>query len=154
MKKIILILLFSISVNSDDALFILDGTIVDVEGTKYFKDKTSNGRNFLITDYDFNSDWTRGFPYKSMATISAPIGDTVLITADINNFFYASADSTPNEIPVVSLFQDIDYEHKIFTRHGAQVLNANLVETYEPRVLDIVLYETVKSFSDLTRCQN
>ncbi|HLP86473.1 MAG TPA: hypothetical protein VK153_01185, partial [Candidatus Paceibacterota bacterium] len=78
--------------------------------------------------------------------------DATLIAADINNYLYAS-NGTPNQIPVISLFQDVDYEHKLFTRHAAQVLDGNNVETYEPRVLDIVLYNTVKSGTSLTTCQ-
>lgn len=136
-----------------DALFWLDGIIIDVEGTKYFKDKTANARNFLITDYDFDSTWVAGMPYKSAATISAPAADATLIAADINNYLYDSG-GTPNQIPVVSLFQDIDYEHKLFCRHFAQVVDANGVETNEPRVLDIVLYNTVKEAGELTLCQN
>ena len=110
----------------------------------YFVDKTGNNRNFLITGYDFDSTWTKGFPYKSAATISAPAGDTTLIAADINNYLYAVG-GTPNQIPVVSLFQDIDYEHKLFCRHVPQVVDGNEVEVIEAKVVDIVLYSTVKS---------
>jgi hypothetical protein len=132
-----------------DALFYLDGsisgdTLVDISG---------NDRHFTITGKDFATGWTSGFPYKSAATISAPAGDAVLIAADINNFLYDSG-GTPNQIPVISLFQDIDYEHKLFTRHAAQVVDGNGVETHEPRVLDIVLYDNVKTGADLIRCQN
>lgn len=137
--------------SSPDVLFWLDGTIIDVSGTKYFQDKSSHARNFLITDYDFDSTWTSGFPYKSAATISAPVGDTALIAADINNYLYTAG--TPNQIPVISLFQDVDYGHRLFCRHGAQVLDSNGVETYEPRVLDIVFYNSVKTGVDLTACQ-
>jgi len=135
-----------------DALFWTDGIIIDVAGAKYFKGKKGS-RNFLITNYDFDTTWDLGYPYKSAATISAPAGDAVLIAADINNFLYAG-DGTPNQIPVVSLFQDIDYEHKLFCRHALQVLDSNGVETYEPRVLDIVLYANIKSGNDLTACQS
>jgi hypothetical protein len=135
-----------------DALFWIDGTIVDITGSKYFQDR-NNGKLFPITGYDFDSTWGKGFPYKTAATISAPAGDATLIAADINNFLYDSG-GTPNQIPVVSLFQDIDYEHKLFCRHADQVLDSNGVETYEPRILDIVLYNTVKSGIDLTTCQS
>lgn len=137
--------------SNPDILFWLDGTILDVSGTKYFQDKSPNARNFLITGYDFSSDWTTGMPYKSAATISAPAGDAALIAADINNYLYDSG-GTPNQIPVVSLFQDIDYEHRLFSRHAAQVLDGNNVETYEPRVMEVVFYNTVKSGADLTAC--
>lgn len=130
--------------------FFLDGTIITVGSDKYFKDKSVNGRNFLITGYDFASDWTTGFPYKSAATISAPAGDAALMAADINNFLY-DAGGTPNQIPVVSLFQDIDYEHKIFCKHAAQVVDGNGVETYEPRVTHIFMAQSVLSGADLTK---
>ena len=135
-----------------DALFYLDGYIKVIGGSYYFRDVSGNGRNFLITGYDFITGHVAGFPYKSKATISAPAGDTVLIAADINNFLYA-AGGTPNQIHVVSLYQDVDYEHKIFTRHVAQTLNTLGVETYEPRVMDMVLYATVKSGGVLTSLQ-
>lgn len=137
--------------NKADALFWLDGVILDESGTKYFRDKTGNGRKFLITGYDFDSTWLAGMPYKSTATISAPVGDATLIAGDINNYLYTAG--TPNQIPVVSLFQDIDYEHKLFCRHFAQVIDGNGVETNEPRVLDIVLYNTIKISDELTNCQ-
>jgi hypothetical protein len=135
----------------NDALFYLDGSITTVGSDKYFIDK-KNGKNFLITGYDFDATWTKGFPYKSAATISAPSGDTALIAADINNFLYAS-NGTPNAIPVVSLFQDIDYEHKLFTRHVAQIVDGNGVETTEPYVAEIVLYLSARTSTDLTDCQ-
>lgn len=134
--------------NQTDALFWLDGTISGDE----FVDKSGNGRNFTITSKDFPDNWSKGFPYKSAATISAPVGDATLIAADVNNFLYDSA-GDPNAIPVVSFFQDIEYANKLFCRHKAQVLNVVGVETYEPRVLDIVLYDTVKAGDDLTTCQ-
>lgn len=134
-----------------DALFGLDGTIITIGSDKYFKDKSPNGRNFLITGYDFDSTWVKGFPYKSAATISAPAGDAVLIAADINSFLYTSG--TPNAIPVSSLFQDVSYDHIIFCKHSAQVLDGNGVETYEPRVSEIVMYVTVKAGANLTTCQ-
>lgn len=134
---------------SNDALFWLDGTISGNE----FVDRTGNGRNFTITGKDFDSNWTKGFPYKSVATISAPVADAILIAADVNNFLY-DVGETPNEIPVVSFFQDIDYEHKLFCRHLSQRLDENSTEATEPRILDIVLYNTIKSGNDLTVCQN
>lgn len=134
-----------------DALFILDGTIIYTGGNYYLQD-IKYGRNFLITGYDFPSGWTKGIPYASSATISAPAGSSTLIAADINNFLY-SAGGTPNEIPVVSLFQDIDYEHKIFCKHGAEVVNASGVATYAARVSEIIMYATIKAGADLTRCQ-
>ncbi len=135
-----------------DAMVWLDGTILNSSGTYYFVDKSGNGRNFLITSYDFPGSWTGGFPYKSLATISAPAGDTALIAADVNSFLYTSG--TPNQIPVTALFQDIDYEHKIFTRHVAQQLDGTNKETLQPHVKDFVVYNTVKSSTLLTACQS
>ena len=129
-----------------DALVWLDGTI---SGTN-FVDKIS-GKLFPITGKDFDASWTRGFPYKSSATISAPSGDAVLIAADLNSYWYTA--ETPNQIPVVSLFQDVDYEHKVFCRHLPQMVDANGVEIFQPRVADIVIYNTVKSGADLVNCQ-
>jgi proteasome assembly chaperone (PAC2) family protein len=132
------------------SLFFLDGTIILVGSDYYFKDNSSAARNFLITGYDFDSTWTKGFPYKSAATISAPVGDAVLIAADINNFLYDSG-GTPNQIPVVSLFQNIDYENTIYCKHTAQVLDGNGVETYEPRVLEIFMTAAALSASDIVK---
>ena len=125
-----------------DALFWLNGEVVGEE----FVDKSGNGRNFTITDRDFTADY---FPYKTAATVSAPVGDAVLIAADVNNFLYTSG-GTPNDIPVVSFFQNIDYEDKLFCKHVAQVVNASDVETSEPYILDIVLYDTALTGTALT----
>ncbi len=129
------------------ALVYLDGTI----SGNYFVDQSGNGRNFLITNKDFSTNWTSGFPYKSAATISAPADDTILIAADVNNFFYA-ADSTPNQIPVTSLFENIDYANKIFCLHTDQVLDGNGIETSEAKVSTIVVYNTAKTGAALAVC--
>lgn len=134
--------------NIENALFWLDGFILDNQ----FLDRSGHGRHFTITGKDFSDDWVFGFPYKSAATISAPVGDATLIAADINNFLYAS-NGTPNQIPVISLFQDVDYEHRLFSRHIPQVLDLNGIEIQEPKVIDIVFYNTVKSGDDLDICQ-
>lgn len=135
-----------------DAFTYYDGTIINDGGTYYFKGYNA-GTDLLITNYDFPTDWSKGFPYKSAATVSAPAGNATFIAADVNNFFYDSG-GTPNQIPVVSFFQDIDYAHKIFTKHQAQVLDGNGVEAFEPRVKEIVLYSNVKTGSDLTKCNS
>lgn len=127
---------------SGKAMFWLNGEISGSE----FVDQTANGRNFTITNKDFTEEY---FPYKSVATISAPAADAPLIAADINNFLYDSG-GTPNEIPVIAFFQNIDYENKLFCRHIAQVLDGNGVETTEPSVIDIVLYNAVLTGSELT----
>jgi len=132
------------------SLFFLDGTIITVGADKYFKDKSSAARNFLITGYDFATDWTSGFPFKSASTISAPVGDATLIAADTGLFWY-DAGGTPRAIPVVSLFQNIDYLNIIWCRHIAQVLDGDGVETYEPRVMDVFMVDGTLSASDLIK---
>jgi len=106
----------------------LDGTIVDVSGSKYFVDK-KGGANVLITGYDFPAGWVKGFPYKSAATI-----DIFGLTG----------------VPVVSLFQNLDYGNQYFTRHVAQVVDGNGVETSEAYVADIVAYSAPLTGDDLT----
>ena len=136
---------------ASDAFAIYDGTIIYSAPNYYFVDKKS-GKNLLITGYDFDTTWLKGFPYKSDATISSPAGDAAFIAIDLNNYWYAS-NGTPNQIPVISLFQDIDYEHKFFFKHLAQELDVNGVETFEPRVSEWVIYNNVKTGADLTKCQ-
>ena len=122
-------------------LFWLDG----VRSGEVLVDKTGNGRNFTITNRDFT---VPGFPYKSASTISAPIGDAVLIAADVNNFLYDSG-GTPNDIPVVSFFQNIDYEDIGFSRHLPQSVDVNGVEITQPTILDITWYPAVLTGQDL-----
>lgn len=136
-----------------DALLNVDGTILQVESSYYLADKSVNHRHLLITDYDFPENWSSGFPYKSAATVSAPVGDAALIAADVNNFFYDSG-GNPNQIPVVSFFQNVDYANKLFCRHQAQLLDVNGVETFEPRVKEIVLYANAKTGAELTKCNS
>lgn len=126
--------------SENNALFWLDGTL----SGENFIDKIG-GKLFPIANRDFTASY---FPYKSAATISAPAGDATLIAADINNFWYDSG-GTPNEIPVVSFFNNIDYEDKLFCRHIDQLVDANGVETAEPYVVDIVLYSSVLTGNDL-----
>lgn len=135
-----------------DAMFWLNGEVLNSSGTYYFVDKSGNNRNFLITDYDFLDTLLIGFPYRTKATISAPAGDAALIAADINNFLYNSG-GTPNQIPVTALFQDIDYEHKIFTRHQAMTVDELTGIMFEARVKDIVMYSSARTDDDLTKCQ-
>jgi len=136
-----------------DMPFLLDGTIIQIGGNYYFKDRTKNNRHFLITGYDFPTDWTYGLPYKSAATISAPANDFELWAYDVDSFLY-DGNHTPRQIPVISLFQNIDYANRLFCKHESQVLDVNGVETYEPRVSQIVLYRTVKTSTQLTNCNS
>lgn len=127
---------------SAEPLFWLSGL---VSGNQ-FVDESGNGRHFTIT----GKDWTgNNFPYKSAATISPPAGDAALIAADINNFLYDSG-GDPNEIPVVSFFQNIDYGNIGFCRHIAQIVNVDGAETTEPAVTDVVWYESALTGGDLT----
>jgi len=106
----------------------LDGSIIDVEGAKYFVDKKA-GNNVLITGYDFPAGWVKGFPYKSAATIDI-FGQT--------------------GVPVVSLFQNFDYADQFFTKHVAQVIDINGVETSQAYVSEIVAYSEALTGDDLT----
>jgi parallel beta-helix repeat protein len=134
-------------------IFDLKGDIIEDGGSYYLKDSSGNERNFLITGYDWSDRTVTGFPYKTAATISAPVGDAELIAEDINNFLYDS-EGTPNQIPVVSLFQDIDYEHKIFCKHSGQVLDVITgVEMQEPSVSRISMYSTALEGKDLEKVQ-
>lgn len=134
--------------SKSDAVVWLDGTI----SGNNFVDKIS-GRLFPIANKDFPAGWTRGFPYKSAATFSAPAGDAVLIAADVNNFFYTAG--IPNQIPVISLFQNVDYANRLFCRHISQSIDIDTyAETYEPRVAELVLYSTIKSGVDLSACNS
>ena len=136
-----------------DMPFLLDGTIIQIGGNYYFKDRTKNNRHFLITGYDFPTGWTHGFPYKSAATISAPANDFELWAYDVDSFLY-DGNHNPRQIPVISLFQNIGYVNRLFCKHESQQLDANGVETYEPRVSQIVLYRTVKTSTQLTNCNS
>lgn len=139
-----------------DAVEIWDGNILRAAGPTYYLIGRKGVGNLLITGFDFDTyfdSWLKGFPYKSAATVSAPAGNAALIAADVNNFFYDSG-GTPNQIPVVSFFQDIDYANKLFCRHEAQVLDGNGVEILQPNVREIVLYANVKAGADLTTCNS
>lgn len=127
-----------------------ESEIITDGGNKYFKGQ--NGHNLLITGYDFDAGFQKGFLYKSAATVSAPVGDAEFIAADVNGFFYTAG--TPNQIPVISFFQNVDYAGKLFNRHYDQTVNELGVETYEPRVWQTVLYNTVKTGAELEKCNN
>lgn len=157
MNKAMMLSVFSSSNNApflSDAFEVWDyreTEIITVGENKYFAGK--NGHNLLITGYDFDAGFSKGFLYKTAATVSAPAADTAFIAADVNNFFYAS-NGTPNQIPVVSLFENVDYAGKLFNRHYTQTVNELGFETYEPRVWQTVLYNTQKTGTDLERCNS
>ena len=124
----------------DNVLFWLNGII---DGNE-FVDVSGNGRNFTIIDKDFTTNY---FPYKSVAKISAPIGDVTLIAADVNNFLYTAG--VPNEIPVVSFFQNIDFEGNLFCRHTNQIVDASGAELSEPYINLVVMYDAPLTGNDL-----
>ena len=113
---------------------LIDGTIIGNE----FIDKSGNGYNLDIINNDIESGF--GFPYKCAALISQKAANYGKVS-DVNNFWFDSG-GTPNQIPVVSLFQNIDYANQIFTKHQAQGLNSNSEEVVEPMVTMIVTYKT------------
>lgn len=129
----------------NNTLFHLDGSISGSE----FVDISGNGKNFTITNKDFTTFY---FPYKSAATISAPSGDLALFTAlgGANSFWYGANEDSPNEIPIVSFFPNIDYGNQFFNRHVPQTVDGNGVETQEPYVTDIVAYDAALTGDDLT----
>ena len=131
------------------ALIYTNFSIIEIGGLKYFKDTSGNGRHLLITDYDFPSDWTKGFPIKSKATVSAPVGDTTLIASDVNNFWYTSG--TPNQIPAVLFFQNIGYADKIFCKRRVQIVDSayNYREVIEPAISELIFYNTAKTGVEL-----
>ncbi len=120
--------------------------------TYYFEDKSGNGYDAEIIDFDLS---ITGFPYKSAAKIRQPsTGDAYDALYAADDGFWYSAANTPNDIPIVSLFQDIHYAHKIFCRHTTRKLDTNSVELREPRVIDITTYSSVLSGSNLTEAQS
>jgi len=121
---------------------LIDGTINGNE----FVDKSGNGYNLDITGKDF--DITSGFPYKSAATIAQKAANFGIIP-DPYNFWYTTG-GVPNQIPVVGLFQNLDYANITFTKHEAQVLNSNGEEVSEPYVSRIVTYSAALTGVNLT----
>ncbi len=111
----------------------------------------SIGPNFDIINKDFDSNWTFGIPWKSSALI-AQKASSYGIVPDVNNFWF-QGDGTPNQIPVISFFQNIDYANQIFSKHYSQSINPdNFVETYEGRVVVICTYSSPQTGNNLTVC--
>lgn len=108
--------------------FASDLTVIQVEADYYFKDIFGN--HILIT----NMDWDiikqpKGWLLKSAATIDI-FGQT--------------------GVPVISLFQNFDYGNQYFTKHVAQVVDGNGVETSPAYVSAIVAYSAPLTGTDLT----
>jgi len=115
---------------------IVGNEMIDISGNNYHAD---------IINKDF---YINGIPYKSAALISQKSENFGLIP-DPTNFWYTTG-GTPNQIPVVSLYQNIDYENQIFCNHVAQALGSNGVETTEPFVYEIVTYSSALTGINLT----
>ena len=134
-----------------DAIIYLKGGYYLSGGTYYMKD-SKNGYDFEIVDFDW--EIVDGFPYKSKAKIKAPAagaGKDAIELVDFNDFFYIAG--TPNEIPVVSLFEDVDYENQMFCRHVDLEVNSYGAETSEPKVCHIVLFDAPITGTKLTQAQ-
>lgn len=100
--------------------------VIQKSSLYYFK--ALKGEDFLITNCDLQLG-QKGFDYKSEATI-----DCFGLTG----------------VPVISLFQNFDYGNQYFTKHAAQVLDANGVETTQAHVSALVEYSAPLTGADLT----
>jgi hypothetical protein len=120
-------------------------------GVYYLRDKSGNGYDAEIVDFDWDENWTtRGFSYNSVAMIKQPStgGDyDAFYPEDNRKFWYGSA-NTPREIPVISLSQDIHYANKIFTRH----INSTSIND-RGYIKDIITYDSSLTGSNLTEAQ-
>ena len=145
----------SVIPNKSDALFSLSGEVT-LQGATYEAKETINGWNgsnaFTVVDCDF--DLTHKlFPFRTKAKIKPPADGTTAATEiqakDVNNFWYQS-DGTPNEIPIISFFQNIDFADTIFCKHTEQMINSVGYETYPAGVKYITHYNTAQT-SDITK---
>ena len=109
-------------------------------------DKSINGYDIDIINNDIVVG-TVGIPYKSSALLAQKASNFGKVP-DVNNFWFTSG-GVPNQIPVVSFFQNIEYSNQIFTRHRDQLVNSSGVETVEPLIIDIVTYSTALTGSSL-----
>jgi len=114
---------------------IVGNEMVDISG---------NGYNADVINKDFTIN---GIPYKSTALIAQKAVNFGIIP-DPYNFWYTTG-GTPNQIPVVSLYQNVDYANIIFCRHVNQSVDSNLIETNEPFVVEIVTYSVALTGSNL-----
>jgi hypothetical protein len=153
--KLIILLLLAFNVKAQipfptRAVGLYDGTIRIVSGDTVLLDKSGNNRNLKIKNVDFDiSNAQLGIPYKTLAYILAPAGDATFQAAD-DSFFYKNGN--PDSIRLSNLFQDINYTHKIFCKHTAQVVDANSKEVYIPRVKQIAVYNAAMTGTDSLRC--
>lgn len=112
----------------------IDGTIVGNE----FIDKSGNGYNLDIINNDIESGF--GFPYKCSALVAQKAANYNKVP-DVNNFWFDSG-GTPNQIPVVSFFQNVDYSDFIFTKHVSQYVDGEGKERIEAYISEIVVYKS------------
>jgi hypothetical protein len=145
--------------NSNNALFLLRGDTVMVGANVYLKDYSGNNRKFLITGYDWGSDYygtdIKRFPFKTAATISAPVGDATLIAADADTFFYTGA-GVPRQLPPQAFFSCVNYGYKIFSREVDHIINSvndadssiQGLELYPTGLKDIAMYSTALTSTD------
>lgn len=115
-----------------------------------FIDISGNGYHADIINKDF--DITTGIPYKSASLIAQKAANYGLIP-DPNNFWFTSG-GVPNQIPIVSFFQNVDYANIIFSQHVTQALNSNGEETTEPYVNEIVTYSSAITGNDLIQAND
>lgn len=149
--------------NKSDQLFSLSGRVIEDGGSYYLKDESTNGRNFLITNYDWSEDYfnvdPQVFPFKTKATITAPAGDAVLIAADTGNFFY-DAGGTPIARRPQDFFQNVNYANIIYCREVDHTIipldyadvSLQGVELTPSGVKDIVMYSSARTGTDITTC--
>ena len=126
----------------------INGTLNSL-GTE-FVDVSGNGFNLVITGKDWDGS-SKGFPYKSAATVAQKAANFGLIPNP--NYFWFTSGGTPNQIPVTSLFQDVDYADQIFTKHDAQKINGDSTEYQEPSVREIVTYASTLTGTPLTNAK-
>ncbi|MBK7215142.1 MAG: hypothetical protein IPH88_18000, partial [Bacteroidales bacterium] len=106
--------------HQSDALFLLDGTI---SGSNAIDKK--NGWEFPLSSAPDWDTTQKIFPFRTAITISAPASGaakTTIQAIDVNNFWYTSG-GTPNQIPFISFFQNIDFADKCFSKHVSQTVN-------------------------------
>lgn len=112
-------------------------------------DISGNGYNADIINKDF---YINGIPYKSVAMIAQKAANYGLIP-DNNNFWFTSG-GVPNQIPVVSLYTNIDYANQTFCKHVPQSLDSSGIEIVEPFVYEIVTYSSALTGVNLTNANS
>jgi hypothetical protein len=136
---------------STNVIFATDFRVGIIGADTVFIDISGNGRHIKITNCDFNiADPQRGWTYNSRATITAPAGDATFIAADTDSMFYEGG--VAQAVNSRHLFQDINYSHKIFSRHTIRTVDVNGNQNYVPHVQCLVMYANAQSGNALTRC--